>query len=173
MKPLVKVPLKYGVIAGAVGAVVVIVLYYINRHPFLIEVYMDFRVVLFGVFIFFALKELREYHQDGILYFWQGLIASFVLVGTFAIVTSLAIFVFATVVPDFLQSYIRLMTENLKAYPPEIIKQIGKDVYERNLANLPSTNEFDLARLYFRNSYVIGLFVSIVLSVVLRRQPKN
>jgi hypothetical protein len=173
MKSLVKVPLKYGVIAGVVGAVLVVVLYYINRHPFLIDIYMDFRVILFGVFIFFALKELRDYYQDGILYFWQALIGSFIFVGTFAIISSVAIGVFIAAVPEFVQSYIRLMTDRLKALPPETINQIGKEVYDRNLADLPSTNVFDLASLYFWQSFMIGLFISIILSVILRRQPKN
>jgi hypothetical protein len=173
MKPLVKVPLKYGVIAAVVGTGLVILLYYLNQHPFLINIVMDFRVILFGIFIFFSLKELRDYHQDGILYFWQGLIGSFIFVATFAVLASGMIAVFITIVPEFLQSYILLATERVKSLPPEVIKQIGKDVYERNLVLLPSTNVFDLASLYFWQSFMIGLFISIILSVILRRQPKT
>src|SRR5690349_4017593 len=91
MKPLVQVPFKYGMIASLVGFLLVVVLYYINRHPFLIQPYMDFRILLFGVFIFFSLKEYRDYYQGGILYTWEGLIGSFIFVSTFAVVASVLI----------------------------------------------------------------------------------
>lgn len=173
MKSLFKVSFKYGAIAGLLGAMAVAGLYYIDRHPFLIGLYYDYRIVLFGVFIFFTLKEIRDYHQSGILFFWQGLFASFLFVATFAVVSSLSVWVFSHIEADFVPSYIRQMTEQLKAIPPETIEKIGKETYERNLSLLPATNASDLALLYFVQSFVIGLFISIILSVILRRQPKT
>jgi hypothetical protein len=173
MKPLVNVSLKYGVIGGLLGTVLVIGLYYINRHPFLIPVFFDFRIIFFAVLIFFMLKELRDYHQGGVLYFWQGIIASFLFTGTFAIIAAGGIWLFTEAVPAFLQSYIDLSMAQIKSLPADIIERIGKDVYQRNLEQLPTTNGFDLAMLYFWQSYMIALFISIILSVILRRQPKT
>ncbi len=173
MKPLVKVPLKYGVIAGALGALLVIGLYYLGRHPFIIPVYLDFRIFLFGIFIFFTLKELRDYWFGGVLYFWQGLIASLLFTVLFALIASLTITVFASAAPVFVRDYVSLTVEQLRSLPPEVIEKIGKDVYERNLEMLPATNAFDLALLYFTQSFMISFFISIIISVVLRRQPKT
>jgi hypothetical protein len=173
MKPHVKVPLKYGVMAAVIGTGLVILLYYLNQHPFMITPVMDFRVILFGIFIFFSLKEVRDYHQNGILYFWQGLIGSFIFVATFAVLASGMIAVFISVVPEFLQSYISQAIERVKSMPPEVINQIGKKAYDSNLKTLPSTNVFDLVEIYLMQSFIIGLFISIILSVILRRQPKN
>src|SRR5687768_6104734 len=138
MKSLVQVALKYGVIAGVLGAILVLGLYYIGRHPFLIPVFFDFRIILFAVFIFFALKEFRDYYQAGILYFWQGLIVSFIFVASFALIAATGIFVFIQLKPEFLSSYIDLSLSQLKALPEDIIARIGKDVYQRNLEILPS-----------------------------------
>ena len=173
MKSLIQVALKYGAIAGVLGAIFVIGLFYMERHPFLIPVFFDFRIILFAVFIFFTLKEFREYHQGGILYFWQGLIGSFVFVSSFALIAATGIFLFIQINPQFLQSYIDQSIEQLKALPQDIIERIGKDVYQRNLEMLPSTNGFDLAFLYFSQSFMIGILVSIILSVITRRQPKT
>jgi hypothetical protein len=167
------VPLRYGVIAGVLGAALVIGLYYMNRHPFLIPVFLDFRIFLFGVFIFFTLKEVRDFYYGGTLYFWQGLIGSFIFTATFAIIASASIGLFILVVPDFLESYITQSIQQLKLLPADVIERIGKDVFERNLKVLPTTNGFDLALLYFTQSFMIGLFISIILSVILRRQPKT
>lgn len=171
MKPLVKVPLKYGSIAGVLGALLVIGLYYLGRHPFVIPVFLDFRIFVFGVFIFFTLKELRDYWYGGVLYFWQGLIGSLLFTLMFALIASLGIVVFASIFSGFVADYITLTVEQLKSLPSEVIERIGKDSYERNLEMLPATNAFDLALLYFTQSLMISFFISIILSVILRRQP--
>jgi hypothetical protein len=172
MKSLVKVSFRNGAIAGALGAILVIGLYYLERHPFLIPVYLDFRIFLFSVFIIFTLKEIRD-SKDGILYFWEGVIASLIFVSVYGVLASAIIGIFAAVEPSFLGNYISLMLQQLKALPADLVEKMGKQVYQRNVESLPSTNIFDLVSLYFWQSLVIGLFLSIVISVILRRQPKN
>lgn len=171
--PIVRLPKFYGLIGGVLGFVLLIILYYIDRHPFLIPVFFDFRVPLFGIFIFFILRELRDYYFGGILFFWQGMIAAGLFIITYAVVTALLIWIFAINVPGFVMQYVELATNQLKSFPRETIEQIGKDVYDKNLALLPNTKGSDLALLYFIQCFGIGLFISIILSVILRRQPKN
>jgi hypothetical protein len=64
------------------------------------------------------------------------------------------------------------MTTQLKSLDPAIIDQLGKDAYERNLSTLPATNGGTLAFDYFIKSLMISFFVSLIISVILRRQPK-
>jgi len=169
--PLVRVPLRYGFIGGVLGFALVVILYYIGRHPFLITLLFDFRVALFGIFMFFILKELREYHFGGLLFFWQGMAACGLFVITFGIIASLLIWIFAINVPDFVIQYIQLATNQLMTYPKDTVDQIGKDVFEQSLAQLKLVTGWDLATLYFRQGLIIGLFISIIISVILRRQP--
>lgn len=173
MNPLLRVSLRYGVLAGLIGSGLIVTLYFINRHPLLIPVYLDFRIILFAVFIFFALREIRDYHQEGILYFWQGIIGSLLLTLCFALITSLAIVAFTEIVPAFLTDYVDRTLEQMSSLPPEVIESIGKDVYERNMEMLPSTNASILGFTYFVQSLLISLFISIILSVTLRRQPQT
>jgi len=173
MSPLIKVPLRYGAIAGVLGLILLITLYYLIQHPFLVPIYMDFRIFLFGIFIFFTLKELRDWHFGGILYFWQGLVSAFLFTLVFATTASVGLLIFTGLEPEFLQSYISLTIEQLKQLPADVVEKIGKDVYDRNLQLLPATNAFDLVSLYFMQSLLISLFISIILSVILRRQPKT
>jgi hypothetical protein len=176
MKPVVKVPLKYGVLASLMGVMMMVALYYITRkegHPFLIPVYFDVRIFLFAIFIFVTLKELRDYHYSGILYFWQGILSSFLFTVMYAVIASAGIGIFVTIVPEFLQSYISLSMEQIRSLPPEVIERIGKEVYQRNLEMLPATNGWDMVLLYTTQSFIISFFISIILSVILRRQPKT
>lgn len=169
MKPILKVPVVNGAIAGALGAVFMIVLFFFGRHPFLIPVYLDFRILLFVFFLFFTLKEFRDLHQTGVLYFWQGLIICSVFVLVYGIVASTLIGIFATAYPEFVSSYILKQTEIIKSLPAETVQQIGKEVFDRNLNALPATDAADLASLYFSQSLMIGFFLNIIMSVFLRK----
>ncbi len=55
-----------------------------DRQP-----YLDFRVFLFGIFVSFTLKEFRDVHQRGELYFWQGIIGSGIVVLTASAIAAL------------------------------------------------------------------------------------
>jgi len=169
--PLVRVPLRYGLIGGVLGFVLILILYYIDRHPFLVPVFFDFRVPLFGIFIFFLLRELREDHFGGLLFFWQGTAACGVFIIIYAVITALLIWIFGINVPGFVTQYVELATNQLKTLPKETIEQIGKEVYDKNMELLPHTTSLDLATLYLVQCFGIGLFISIILSVILRRQP--
>jgi Protein of unknown function (DUF4199) len=170
--PLVAVSVRNGLIGGVLGTVLLLTLYFLGRHPFLIPVFFDFRILLFSVLIFFTLKEFRDYFQDGILFFWQGMIMSLIFTWVFAAVAFLILWAFAAWRPEFVSSYISLTREQILSIPPETIERIGKEAYERNLKALPDTKASDLALLYFAQSFGISFFISIIISVILRRQPK-
>lgn len=171
--PWVAIAVRNGLLAGVVGMMMLLGLYFLGRHPFLIPPYMDFRIILFGVLLFFTLKEFRDYFQKGTLYFWQGMFMSLIFTSIFALVALVIMWGFAALNPRFVSSYISLTLDQLKATPPEIIERIGKTQFERSVKALPAVRGIDLAMLYFWQSFIISFFVSIIISVILRRQPKT
>ncbi len=170
--PLVEISVRNGAIAGILGMVLFLILYYLGRHPFLIPIFLDFRIILFSVLIFFTLKEFRDYFQEGVLYFWQGMMMSLLFTIVFALIALPVIWGFGVWKTEFVSSYISLTLEQIRTIPPEIVKRIGKEAYELNLKSLPLTRASDLTLLYFWQSFVISFFLSIIISVILRRQPK-
>lgn len=172
-KPIIGIPIRYGLIAGVLGFALLMLLYYFNRHPFLILPFFDFRILLFSILIIFSLREVRDFYQEGVLHFWQGLIGSFTFTLTFATLTSLLIYLYTLLNPEFVSSYIELGLAQVKAIPQDSIDQLGKAAYQELLLNIPETNGYELARKYFFQSFMISLFLSIIISVVLRRQPKS
>lgn len=171
--PLVGISLRNGTIGGILAIGVLIIMYYTGPHPLLILPFVDFRILLFGIFIFFTLKEFRDNYQNGTLHFFQGMLGSFMLVMIMSVVAAIGVWIFAANEPDFISDYIRQGMESLKNYSKEDIERIGKEVFDRNLAQLPSTNARELAEKHFGQSLVFGLFLSIILSVTLRKQPKS
>lgn len=172
-KTLVKISLRYSAVAGVLAFVLMLVMFYMGSHPMLVSPFLDFRILLFGVFIFFALREFRDYYQQGVLYYWQGLIGGLTVVLLASGIASVLLYIFALWEPKFVSLYVDQLTDYLRSFPAEDIERIGKDVYQRNLDELPSTNGKDLAQTYFMQGVVIGLFVNLLLSVILRRQPKS
>jgi len=170
--PLFRVPLRYGLVGGVIGSIVIAVLYFMDRHPFLLPVVFDFRIILFGVFIFFSLKELRDYYLQGVLFFWQGMVGSYVFIATSALIGSIFTWGFARWNGNFLPSYIGKLQAQIISYKEEIITSAGADVYNQQLAQLPLTSPLDLAGDYFLKSMIIGLFLAIIITVILRKQPK-
>lgn len=172
-KKLLMISARYGTLGGILGFVLLLAMYYLGRHPLLTSPFLDFRILLYGVFVFFTLKEFRDYEQQGVLYFSQAMVGGLSVVSLMSIITSILLLIFGTIVPDFVTVYITQVTAYIKSFSPEDIERIGKDVYTRNLEALPSTNISNLAVTYFAHGLIIGFFVNIILSVILRRQPKT
>lgn len=172
VKKLLLISVRYGAIGGILGIILLICMYYLGRHPMLISPFLDFRLLLFGIFIFFTLKEFRDYEQQGVLYFSQAMIGGLTVITLMTAISSLLLFLFGTLVKSFVTDYIIQVTAYVKSFSTADIERIGKEIYERNLKALPATNISNLAITYFIHGLVIGFFVNIILSVILRRQPK-
>lgn len=171
--PLVGISLRNGLIAGVLAVTLLMVMFYLGRHPLMVAPFLDFRIILLGIFLFFTLKEFRENHQNGELHFWQGMAGGFIMVMITATVASLLLWIFTAFEQDFIPEYVTQMTKYLSDFSDEDIKRIGKDAFQRNLDNLPSTNGKQIASSYFIQSMIVGFFVTIILSVALRRHPKG
>ena len=172
-KKLLLISARYGAVAGILAFVLLVVMYYLGRHPLMTSPFLDFRILLFGIFVFFTLKEFRDYEQEGVLYFSQAMVGGLTVVMVASVVTSLLVYIFGTWEDEFVSEYIAQVTAYLTSFSKDEIDRIGRDVYERNLNALPATNISNLAITYFVHGLMIGFFVNIVLSVISRREPKT
>ncbi len=172
-KKLLLISVRYGAVAGVLAFVLLVVMYYLGRHPLMTSPFLDFRILLFGFFVFFTLKEFREYEQEGVLYFSQAMVGGLTVVMVASVITSLLLYTFGTWEDEFVSEYIAQVTAYLTSFSKDEIDRIGQDVYERNLNALPATNISNLAITYFVHGLMIGFFVNIVLSVISRREPKT
>jgi hypothetical protein len=170
---LFKISSRYGALAGVLVPVFFMLLFYLGRNPFLVAPFLDFRIFLFGIFIFFAMKEFRDYHQGGLFYFWQGLFSGFIVVVFSSLIGALGLWVFGRLEPRFLTSYIEGRMAYYKTFAPEDIERVGKEAFERNLLETPNTDITGLVMTHFVQGMVLGFFVTLVLSVVVRRTDQT
>lgn len=171
--PLVRIPLKYGILGGVLSVAFFISFYYFGKHPFLIPPFLDIRVLLIAILLFFALREVREFFFQGILYFWQGMAGCLVYLVTMAAIGHLGILGFGNFDPNFRDMFVQQGMAQIKSLPPDSIAQIGKQAVDEVLATLPTTTLSQMAFKYTGQTFSIGFFITIIISVILRRQPKT
>lgn len=169
--PLVSVMARYGVLSGILGIVAAMVFYYIGKHPFWIFPFFDPRVLLIIIFLIFGLKEVRDYVQGGVLYFWQGLGGSLILLAVMSVIGYAGIWIITAFEPDFLKTYIEQGLEQIKAIPAENANEIGVAAMEEVRKTLPDTTAAWMAKRYAIQTYMFGFFIAVIISVVLRRHP--
>jgi hypothetical protein len=160
-------------IAGAIGFGLLVILFYLGRHPFVIPVFFDFRIILFALVLVFSLREFREFHNEGLLAFAQAMMGSFLLTFFYGLASSFLLYVYLNFDQAFITSFIDLTLEQAKSYPPEDIERMGRATFEEGLKSIRGADAAYLAKRYFFQSFVISFFISIIISVILRRQPKT
>lgn len=171
-KPLIQVPSRYGAVASLFMMVLFVILYYIGRHPLSIPVFFDIRLLILPLFMVIAMKEFRDYRNGGVLHFWQGLTVGFITFIIIGSLLSLFIIAFSFADPSFLSSYIDERVLLLETNKEVFVEALNEDIVEEQLRTLPLTTPIDLALDYFLKTLGIGLFLNIIISVILRRQPK-
>jgi len=170
--PLVRIPLKYGILSGLLSVTFLILFYFAGKHPLLIPPYFDSRILVMAILLFFALREVRDYFFGGILFFWQGMAGCLVFLASMALLGWIGIIVFSAIEPGFVSLYIEQGLSQIKRIPPEIIKQIGQEAVDEELQLLPNMTAALLAKKFTGQTFILGFFITIIISVISRRQPK-
>ena len=165
---LVSVSLRYGVIGGAIIIFLFLLFYFLNRNPLLEIKYID--LPLLGIFIFFALKEFKVRYQDGELRFWQGITGGMITYLTIAVISGLFILVLLNLIdPGITESYIESRVALLVENKQTLIESINEQAYIDAMEGVQSTTAVDLALDDFLKKSIIGLFLTIIIAVILRK----
>lgn len=72
--------------------------------------------------------------------------------------------------PELVGAYITQMTDQINSFEKEMIESIGKEAINKSLQLLSSTNILDLAIDYFIKSLPYGVFLTIIISLILRKK---
>lgn len=165
---LYKVPLKYGVAGGAIAIVLFLTLYFSEGSPLANIRIFDF--ILIPLFIFFTLKELRDYKYGGKMFYWQGMTAGFVCYLLIALISGIFIWIFLEAIDPTLflvhkQENIAILTSDSAKW----IEQLGQADYDKTLANLQTVTPFSLAADDFLKKLLIGLLMTSFIAIFFKR----
>ncbi|HLF34737.1 MAG TPA: DUF4199 domain-containing protein [Cyclobacteriaceae bacterium] len=171
--PILWVSLRFGSVAGILSVVLFTILYLGGRHPLLIPAYLDFRLLLFPIFIVFGIRDFREIRNRGILHFWQGFSVGTMIVLTLGFIMAVYIILLGGVFDhEFTSEYIAGTMQKIAETKESIISQVGEAAYNKSLEILPSTTLGDLSFDYFLKGLPLGFMLTIIISLLLRT-PDN
>ena len=171
--PLFTVPLRFGLIGAAFNILAILVVFYLGQHPLLLNPLVNGQLVLYGLIFFASFKYFKDQFTGGIMHFWQGLAIGLFAYIVMSTVIALFIYVFSEVDSTrFLSEFIRLKTKELTLNKDAYLQArgVGEEAYNRALSTLPGTKPIHLALLYIRQSLLIGLFITIIFSVLMRNK---
>ena len=170
--PFIVLPVRNGLLGGVLGMALALTLFFIGKHPMVIPLIVDYRLILFAVLLVFTFKEYRDYYNSSLLSFFEAMGMALIFTVAFSLVTFAVIFAIGWFRPEFVTDYINLQTLQFREYPADQVAKFGKENFEKMLVMLKATTAADLALQYVIQSFAISFFVSLILSVILRRQPK-
>ena len=167
--PLIHVALRYGSVASLLLMVLFMVMFYLGKHPMSIPLFFDIRLLILPIFMVIGMKDFRDNLQSGNLHFWQGFSIGFIIFLTISFFMAFFIIVFVWADGSFLDSYIAERVQLLTQFRSHLAETIGDETIQLQLEKLPLTTSFDLAIDYFSKTLVIGLFLNIIISIILRK----
>ena len=171
LNPIYSISIRYGGIAAILSIILFLILFYSGQNPLLIPPFLDFRILLFPIFLVYSIRDYKENYNGGFLHFWQGFSIGMLVILIIAIIMALFILIFGSwIEPDFVSNFIKTSIDQIKSAKENISSAIGEKELTTVLEILPSTTLFDLALDYFLKSLPYGLFLTIIISLILRKK---
>jgi hypothetical protein len=168
--PLFKVPAKFGVFGAAMIIIMFFIFHFSGSNPLTEMGFVDFFII--PIFLFFGIKEFKDSYNQKLLEYWEGMTAGFVVYITIAILTSLFIFLFINLSEsDIVDNYIVNKLEILEDKKDGIIEEMGEETYLRSKEGITSISIFDITLDNFLKKTFIGLLLTIMIAVIMRRKP--
>lgn len=172
-KPLIRVPVFFGLLAGLVVFCYFLLLYGLGYLPLgsKKEISVGFNVILMGVAVWYY----RRTSGEGYVHLWEGLSICYLSNFVAALISGSLIWLFLTYIdPTVLVKYIE---ENLKIAAltkAEVIKQMDEPTYQQLVRSLKTTTPAAVFGDEIIKKLFLGAIPALLISLYFRRQkPYN
>lgn len=167
-KDVLRTVLPFGLLGGVFYILYFVAVYMSGMNPVAEPKYM-LAVLLIPVIvtgIYFFKKKINR--SD--LRFWQGLVLGCLVTLVMTLTASVFTWLFLTL-KDIgpLTELVAAKKAMLQAQKAELVKSMGNDVYEALLKNMDAMTPGRLVRSDFLKSSLVGFFITLVVSVALRK----
>ena len=126
------------------------------------------QVIVVGMFTFLPMRDFKASTDYGFR-FYHGMTIGFVSYLMIATVFSLFYLLFIKVIePEYLQTKMEFLRDNLIQEKEQMIEEFGLDVYERQLKGMNVVSVSADVISEFAKRLFIGLFIAPVFSIILR-----
>lgn len=160
---------QFGSLGGILSLLAFAVLAWLQPDP--TNLNLIFGYVITPVSIFLALKYFKEYSNNGFISFAEGMSVGFVTYLLIAIISGLGIWVILLFFPDLFELVKASKMDVLASSKDSIVSQVGEESYQNTLKSVQRMVPFDVALNDAIWKIIPGLFFTIIISIILRKNP--
>lgn len=165
-----KTAYQFGGLGGVFSILSFIMLTWLNPDP--TNLNLVFGYLITPIAIFLAIKYFKEYGNEGFLSFSEGMTVGFVTYVLLGVISGLGIWLILLISPDLFGEIQLSKLEVLSDNSEMIISQVGEDSYQTTLLSIQKMIPIDVALNDTLWKIIPGLFFTIIISIILRKQPK-
>ena len=170
-KPFLKVIAKYGLTGSLVSIIAFILLTQIKANLVISNLLTTALILI--LFVFFSMKEFRDLYNNRELHFWHGILLGSATYLCIAVLTGIFNFIYLEwISPEVIEVYRQIQRQYLEANKEMMTDQRGAAWYNEAYLMVEKVNAIDIAVDFFLKKLLIGIFVTIIISVILRKVPK-
>lgn len=158
---------------GTLGGILSIVSFYFLSYfyPDPTNLNLLFGYVLVPIALFLSIKFFKDYSNSGFLSFSEGMTVGFVTYLLLGLLSTLGIWLILSFSPELFQLIKNQKLEVLMESKETIISQLGENSFLTTEGNLQNMSPWDIALNDGLWKIVPGMFFSIIISVIFRKNP--
>ena len=169
---MIKPTIKYSILCSLFLIGLFFISLNFGSNPLLDSRHFWFDLGVYFLFIFFAAKEYKDFRNDGILHFWQGISIGFIVfipaVLLFACMLYLMMIYDSSILDAYKQGAEALIKSNESFYRDEL----GEDELAERYKTIASISPAQLIQMPFRNKLFSAFLITPVVAIILRKKPK-
>lgn len=169
---MVKHSIKYSILCGIFLVALFWVSMKFGSNPLLDIRHFLFDLVIYFLFIFFAQREFKTYHNDGYLHFWQGMSIAFVVYLPAAVIFTISMLLIMELDPSMMDDYRAGALAFLESKKAVLLEGISQEDYDKRIQEVGEITISDLVISSGLKKILAGFFITPVVSVILRKKPK-
>ncbi|CAG4990170.1 hypothetical protein DYBT9275_00468 [Dyadobacter sp. CECT 9275] len=168
-KPILKLPLIFGLITGVLVFAFFIGLYLIGIVPLGNNKVLDFGIHL--IMMAGACWYYRKHIGDGFLHLWEALTICYVVNTVAAFIAGWLIYFFVTYIdPVVFTKYLAEMATLLEHGKAELVKNIGLPEYNKMFSEIQSMQRSEIITDEISKKTVMGIIPILIISLIFRKQ---
>lgn len=168
-KPLLKIPLVFGLATGLMAFLFFLGLYFIGVMPL-----GNKKVLDFGIFIIMMVAACWYYRKrigQGYMHLWEALTVCYVVNTAGAFVLGWLIYLFVTFIdPDLFASYLADMRQLLITTKAELVKNIGEAEYQSMYKEVSETHPGELITDELSKKTIMAVLPILIISLIFRKR---
>lgn len=169
---MLKVSLKYATLCGVFLIIAYHLSIYFGSNPLIDVRHLLFDLVIFGLFVFFAQKEFKVYHNEDVLHFWQGMSIGFLVYVVASVIFFAGQLIYFHLDGDAVINYREAATNFLKDRADMYQEEFGEEGFQNQLREIGQVSAWSLVWSSSVKKILAGFFITPMISIILRKQPK-